>query len=103
METGPEFQALNGFLVAPLPGRRPNVLMTTGGRAQDPRARAVPVLHTVGMRVEQARDLAAARSRPPPRPRPRAAGSRLRGRGPTGIRRPPPARHRPDRPRRGAG
>ncbi|MGE8130629.1 hypothetical protein ACQKQD_26985 [Methylobacterium sp. NPDC080182] len=61
MEVGPKIHALNGFLVAPLPGPGgPYVLMTTGGRAQDPRARAVPVLHTVGMRVEQARDLAAA-------------------------------------------
>ncbi|MGU3416947.1 hypothetical protein [Methylobacterium sp. D54C] len=61
METGPEIHALNGFLVAPLPGPGgPYVLMTTGGRAQGPRARAVPVLHTVGMRLEQARDLAAA-------------------------------------------
>lgn len=61
MRTKPEIHALHGFSVVPLPGPGgPYVLMTTGCRTEDPRTLMEPIMYTVGMRVKQARDLAAA-------------------------------------------
>ena len=61
MRTKPEIHALHGFSVVSLPGPGgPYVLMTTGCRNADPRTLKEPIMYTVGMRVKQARDLAAA-------------------------------------------
>ena len=56
-----EIHALHGFQLTPLPGPGgPYVVLTTGSRTEDPKTLKEPVMYTVGMRVKQARDLAAA-------------------------------------------
>lgn len=61
MSKKPEIHALAGFQLVPLPGPGgPYVVLTTGCRIEKSQTPHEPVLYTVGMRVKQARDLAAA-------------------------------------------
>ncbi|MDH2310366.1 hypothetical protein [Methylobacterium brachiatum] len=61
MSKKPEIHALAGFQLVPLPGPGgPYVVLTTGCRVEHPKTPDERALYTVGMRVKQARDLAAA-------------------------------------------
>ncbi|MCB4802676.1 hypothetical protein [Methylobacterium brachiatum] len=55
-----EIHALAGFQLVPLPGPGgPYVILTTGCRPEHSKTPDDCLLHTIGMRVKQARDLAA--------------------------------------------
>ncbi len=55
-----EVHSLAGFQLVPMPGPGgPYVILTTGCRPERPKSPDHYLLHTIGMRVKQARDLAA--------------------------------------------
>lgn len=61
MTIKPDIHPLAGFNIIPLPGPGgPYVVMITGSRAENVSLTSEPVMHTVGMRLKQARSLAAA-------------------------------------------
>lgn len=61
MTIKPEIHPLAGFHIIPLPGPGgPYVVMITGSRAENVSPSSEPVMHSAGMRLKQARSLAAA-------------------------------------------
>ncbi|WP_182179445.1 hypothetical protein [Methylobacterium radiotolerans] len=61
MTIKPDVRPLVGFHIIPLPGPGgPYVVMITGSHTENVSLSSEPVMHTLGMRLKQARSLAAA-------------------------------------------